>query len=439
MVIKNQAILWSVLAAAAAMAADEPIEGAALVGPDVVYSAITSIGQYTAIGGIRAYILDSQTCNIGNVDLNWNNGGSPGPAMNAYRLYDGRLEQIGMSWVKAATMATAQTCSGFACNGHEGFVLGAGCKDVYTSAYNGSQGRLMPRSHVNPFVGTFGSIPGGLGNSIDRRLQIAESDLVAANFPGAQYFVEGHHISTDDAAAGNAMNNASYRRVTVSTDGLFNITVNGPMAVSRPAIYAWFDHGNGFGSPDPTVQIVEANVPGEGRFHVAGKVRDLGGGIWRYDYAVANYNSDRACGRFSVPVMFGVDVSNVGFHDVDYHSGETYDNTDWPVVVGPADVTWSSPETYDDNPDSNALRWATMYSYRFDADVPPMAGDVTLGLFKPGSPGSVTATLMIPSPPPPPIPTAGAWGWIVLTLSIATGGTMVFRRIANRTTCEDQR
>ena len=46
---------------------------------------------------------------------------------------------------------------------------------------------------------------------------------------------------------------------------------------------------------------------------------------------------------------------------------------------------------------ANALRWGTMYNYRFDCDIAPTTGTVTLGLFKAGSPASV-AVADIPVP-----------------------------------------
>ena len=89
-------------------------------------------------------------------------------------------------------------------------------------------------------------------------------------------------------------------------------------------------------------------------------------------------------------------MTNVGFHDVDYHSGEVYDSTDWNMTVGDTAVSWSSPATHAENPNTNALRWGTMYNFWFDADVAPAPGDVTLGLFRPGTPESVAFTVTVP-------------------------------------------
>jgi hypothetical protein len=103
-----------------------------------------------------------------------------------------------------------------------------------------------------------------------------------------------------------------------------------------------------------------------------------------------------------VPVGSGVNVTNIEFHDVDYHSGDgpgvsNYDGTDWPVTVGAGDIEWATFETHAENASGNALRWATIYNFRFDANSPPENATATLGLFKPGTPASMTVAVKGPS------------------------------------------
>ncbi|MBX3397092.1 MAG: hypothetical protein KF841_17195 [Phycisphaerae bacterium] len=365
------------------------------VGPDVVYSDAASITNWGAVGGIRAYSLSSNTCNIGTTNLPWG-ATSPLLAMNAYRIYDGRIEQIGMSWVKNGTGAAAGPGCGYPCNGAGGSVLGSGCLDVYGSGFNGSWSILGPRSAVNSFSGAYPGPSGNGINAISKRLQIHESDLNSANFPNARYLVEGVYVAAADASAGNALNNASYKLVNVS--GLsFDLSPFGDMNIGIPAIYAWKFDGMGSGVPDPDVSVVIADVPGEGRFFVGHKATDLGAAGWRYDYAVYNLNSHRSGGSLSVPVPDTTAIRNVGFHDVDYHSGEPLDNTDWNTTIDAGFVTWSSPQTFAQNPNTNALRWGTMYNFWFETDAPPSPGTVTLGLFRTGSPDQITAGAMVPS------------------------------------------
>jgi hypothetical protein len=368
-------------------------------GPDVILHDIPDVSNHGAVGGIRAYTLGSGTCNIGNMPLEWNFDGSPGYAMNAYRLFNGRLEQIGQSWVKTACCAIQGSGCGVTCTPGPG--LGAGCRDVYSAGWNADQSSLGPRSGINAFTGAFAPIPGGGNiNAINRRLQIAEADLSAVTYPGAQYLVEGVYASTGDAQSFNWHNNASYQRCTFTSFNLALISNSFNMMI--PAIYAWRDHGNGPNTPDLSVQIATVDVPSEGRFFVGGKARDNGDGTWTYDYAVYNLCSDRSGGSFSVPVDASAVVTNVGFHDVNSHSGEPYSTTDWTSSVADGSVTWTSPQTFAQNPNSNAIRWGTMYNFWFTADRAPAEGrgpagvQATLGLFKPHTPQTISVN--VPGP-----------------------------------------
>jgi len=76
------------------------------------------------------------------------------------------------------------------------------------------------------------------------------------------------------------------------------------------------------------------------------------------------------------------------------HSGEPYSTTDWTATVGAYDITWNT-QAFQQNANANALRWGTLYNFRFTTDVPPApgAGTATLGLFKPAPAGSYSVAL----------------------------------------------
>ncbi|MCP3905831.1 MAG: hypothetical protein GY715_19580 [Planctomycetes bacterium] len=356
-----------------------------------------TLGHTLTLDGIHAYALGTHTCNIGNDNLLWGNqhSGTPVVGFNAFRLENNRLVQVGMSWAKHGTGAAAGPGCGLPCNGQGGSVLGIGCRDVYGSGFNGLQSILGPRSDVNAWTGALLPAPGGSNTEITRRLQIKETDLDAAQHPDALYFVEGVYVALDDAGIfGNANNNASYRRVTVGGD--FSLTTVDTTQVSTPAIFAWEDHGNGLNMPDPLVEVKTLQLGFEGRVFVAARAAEVGGGQWRYDYAIFNLSSDRSIGGFRVPVALGATVSDVGFHDVDYHSGELYDNTDWTTNVTPAAVEWTSPQSFDENPNSNAVRWGTMYNYWFTANASPDLGLAHLTPFKPGTPEVIAVSVRSP-------------------------------------------
>ena len=46
-------------------------------------------------------------------------------------------------------------------------------------------------------------------------------------------------------------------------------------------------------------------------------------------------------------------------------------------------LTWST-ETFAQNPNANAIRFGTMYNFRFDSNRPPQTANATIGFFKTG-------------------------------------------------------
>lgn len=370
----------------AAITDDGAVAGG-LSGPDVEYVNCAEVASFGEIDGVRAYAISSHTCNVGGTNLHWGATwqGTPSLAMNAYRIFDGRIEQIGLSFVKQSCCAGASNGCGPACNGAAGTVLGAGCLDIYSAGWNGGQSRLGLRSSINAFTGATTLAPVTIGDAIYKRLQVHANDLRATNFPAALYFVEGVYVASDDARV-NPYNNASYRRVDVDADTL-ELTPTDATQVGVPAIRAWRANGLGPGVADSRVVDSIFDAPQEGRFYLSHKVSERGGGVYRYEYAIFNLNSERGGGSLRIALPAGAHVSNAGFHDVDYHSGEVYDNADWVISVSSAAIEWRSPQSFAQNPNSNALRWGTMYTFWFDCNRPPGGGLLRFGFFKPAGAG----------------------------------------------------
>ncbi|GJQ29176.1 MAG: hypothetical protein HBSAPP03_10600 [Phycisphaerae bacterium] len=368
------------------------------IGADVKLGDIQSISNHGVVGGVYGYMIGSHTCNVGTANLTWANNGTPGLAGNAYRLSDGRLVQIGLSFAKTACCAAAGTSSmcAVSCNGQGGSVLGVGCLDVYSSGWNSGQGRLAQRSAINAWTGAYGTYSTATGSAIFKQIQVPAAQIGTANFPNALYFVEGVYVATDDAAGMKHNNNATYKRVTINASNAMALTGS---PTNEPAIKAWRANGLGAGIMDPSVIDGVLDVPGEGRFHTAYKVTNLGGGQYRYDYAVYNLSSDRSGGSFVVPVPNGVTVTNMGFNAPLYHSNEVYSNDPWTMTRGCTTVEFRSPQTFAQNANTNALRWGTMYNFWFEANFPPAAGTASIGLFKPGTPTSLDMPASVPSGP----------------------------------------
>jgi hypothetical protein len=371
-------------------------------GPDVIVGDLNSLIRYTPIGSITAYAIGATSCNIGTQDALWISSTNQHPVIYQamYRLENGRFEQVGQSFVKHAFGAVNDGICG-TCNGHLGQVLGVGCSDPYGASTNGNQSILGPRSQVNattgaypyPFTTTAGT------TSIARRLQVVTSDIDPAMHSGARYFGEVQYITADDALAGNGLNNASYREIAFASAAATPSFV-ADVARMSPAIRAWQDI-------DPAVAEVNADYQ-EGtltaRFIVSAKATDNGNGTWNYEYAVHNLNSHRSGQSFSLPMPAGVLVTSTGFHDTFYHDGDgvnniTYSGTDWGMSQNSASISWST-ETFAQNQNANALRWGTLYNFRFTANAAPTTGNASIGLFRPGAAGE-PASISVPGLPVP--------------------------------------
>jgi hypothetical protein len=401
------ASLWVLLSTASTSFAQS-------VGPDVVVGNIASpVYRFGKVADITGYASSSVACNFGNQEVLWVGSTSQHPvlAQQLYRLKDGRFEQVGLSWAKHEFLSLAEDYCAFGCippNPYDGTKLGAGCSHPATYDLNGKQTRLGPRGQINAFTGVFPYYftdvpyppPGQVEIAIGRRLQVHDADLDPALNAGASYYLELQYIARDDASVGNGFeNNVSYRPVTVSNPsaGVYNLTLTGTTQRYTPAIHAW-------ATSDPT-GVVETviDVPLEGRFILAAKAADLGGGTWHYEYALYNLNSDRSARSFLVPTAAGTAVTNIGFHDVDYHDSDSdgyapgaIRGTDWPGTRGSDAVSWQTDAWDPADRAANAVRWGTVYNFRFDADQPPVSGYVLVGLYKPGSPADVCGTTILP-------------------------------------------
>ncbi len=415
-------------------------------GPDVIVGDIVTLAFNTGsetISGVDydAFSFGTTSCNIGNMNVRWDAfSGTTHPAIaqGLFKFKKGKFEQVGMSWLKHGFTALTDNICGCTCNGSGGSVLGVGCADPYTASRNGSQGSLKPRWFVNAHTGVFPSnepVVNGSGNTY-RRLRVKSADLEPSS-NSIRYFVECQYVTQDDAYFDNNDNNASHREVTMTQSSAtnFDAGITGNTQREQPAIHAWKDLDSDV--IESRIQVAEAVPTSNGNqtaacaqvFNgacppstntsslviVSSRASLVNGTLWHYEYAVANVNCDASISSFSVPLPPGITLSNIGFHDVDYHSGDgiptnladpantgrNYDGTDWPATVTSNAITWSTVQSFAQNDNGNAIRWATMYNFRFDADRPPgrtlSTGAntlATLGIFK--TAGSVTGLVYAP-------------------------------------------
>ena len=418
--------------------------------PDVIVSSVGgsydstgtgALANYGSSNGWASYAIGSDSCNIGLNPAIWMDAGTysnqhPVIGGQIYRNFNGRFEQIGMSWLKHGFCAADSCSTGNNSGGQQGCLNiggnhpshtgcqtdyrgspatgGTGCDwlgaaratDTYGSSLNGSQGYLGPRSEVNAWTGVYpypyvrqGSNP---SSCLNKRLLVRNSDLDPANFPrynattnptGARYYGEVVYIVTDEWPT-ERYNGYSTRALVVGTS-LATPSGGGGPPLSPPLPLRTGNPPLPLQPPpppreeaDPTVTLVTADAPNDGRFYIGAKVTDLGNGTWNYEYAVFNLNSDRSAGSFSIPKSSSsaLQISSTGFHAPEYHSGEPYAAKAWDTTINPGEVRFAC-DPYATNANANAIRWSTLYNFRFVANQPPkMATDtpVVIGLFKPG-------------------------------------------------------
>ena len=396
-------------------------EAGTVPGPDVIVGDVNGLAQFgSASGGYVGLALGTDSCNAGTIDLNWfalPNNDHPVIPQNLYRMSGGadnteRFEQIGQSNVKHGFTALTQNICGFGCNGVGGSRLGSGCSDPYSANLNAGPS-LGSRAWINPFTGAFprgdsatppNSHTGHTHPGPAHRILTEIDDLNTSLNQGATYYAEGQYVTPHEYAwcvtnptQCNMYNNISYRRYNVSgTASPFSFSPASSTVRGKAAIDAW---------TGSTSQEIRPAPGTDGIGAVAYKVTNPSPGVWHYEYVIYNQNLDRAIQSFSVPTGAGVTISNIGFHSPPQHPGWSGDGTvgnagfssaAWAQSQANGMMTWSS-ETFAQNPNANAIRWGTMYSFRFDSDRPPVVRTGTIGFYKTGEP--INVQIQAPSSP----------------------------------------
>jgi hypothetical protein len=382
-------------------------------GPDVVVGDLSGLAQFGSSSGSQVGLaVGTDSCNFGTVNLNWfanPNNDHPVIPQNLYRMSGGatndeRFEQIGQSSVKHAFTALTNNICNLGCNGVGGSQLGSGCSDPYSASLNAGP-NLGSRAWINPFSGFYPRNDSATPNNNhsghthvgpSHRILTEMNDLNTTLNPGASYFAEAQYITPHEYAwcqsnpgQCNMYNNVSYRKYNVTgTTSPFSFSPAAATVRAKTAITAWTGSTSVEIKPDP------AN---DGVGMVAYKVTNPSPGVWHYEYAIYNQNLDRAIQSFIVPLGNGITVSNVGFHAPPQHPGWSADGTvgnagfsnmPWAWSNAGGMMTWNS-ETLAQNPNANAIRWGTLYNFRFDSNRPPETKNATIGFFKTGAPINV--------------------------------------------------
>jgi len=402
----------------AKLPAEDPLGG--VPGPDVIVGDLIGLAQFGSSAGTQVGLaVGTDSCNAGAVDLNWfanPNNDHPVIPQNLYRMSGGAtndqtFEQIGQSQMKHAFTALTQNLCGFGCNGVGGTRLGSGCSDPYSAGLNAGP-NLGARAWVNPYTGFYPRNDSATPNNSHtghthlgptHRILTEINDLRTDLNPGATYYAEAQYVTpheyawcTANPGQCNMFNNVSYRRYNVNgTASPFSFSPNSSTQRMKRAVSAWTGASHVEFRPDPSDGVGE----------IAYKVTNPSAGVWHYEYAIYNENLDRSISSLSIPTGAGVTVSNIGFRSPPQHPGSTadgtagsagYSNAPWTASETGGALTWAT-ETLAQNANANAIRWGTMYNFRFDSNRPPQMGSATIGFYKTGAP--ITVAVQIPSTP----------------------------------------
>ncbi len=408
-------------------------------GPDVIVGELSGLAQFGSAGTQVGLAVGTDSCNAGQQPLHWfalPDNDHPTIPQNLYRMSGGannteRFEQVGQSSVKHAFTALQLNACNFGCQpSGTGTLLGPGCSDPYSAGLNAGP-NLGSRAWINPFTGFFprgdsqtppNNHTGHAHTGTSHRVLVEVNDLNTTLNPGATYFTEAQYVTKHEydwcqthPGECNQYNNASYRQFSVTGITNFTFSPVGSTVRTQPAIMAW---------TGATVNQIQPDPGNDGIFFVGYKVTGPTNGVWHYEYAVYNQNLDRGIQSFEVLFpAFPAPLNNVGFHAPPQHPGwlndgtfmdQGYSSNPWTFTLNPPppfpnSAMWNC-ETFAQNQNANAIRWGTLYNFRFDSSAPPRLHSEhrllqdRLAYFS-GDPGAfMTDTTPTPTPSPTPTP-----------------------------------
>ena len=399
-----------------------------VAGPDIIVGDLPAMVQIDpAVGSQVGLGIATTSCDNGDQPVDFfalPNTDHPFFPENFYRMSGGadnleRFEQIGQSWIKHTFGADEDDDCSLGCNTNnctQFSQLCPGCSDPYLADENGDYQLLGSRAWVNPFTGAMPSTAanhnGHVHDGVSHRVRVNVADLNTTLNTGATYFAEAAYLDPLEytwcqthPGQCNMYNNASYHQFHVNGTTSFTFSPVGQTVRMQPAIMAW---------TGATVNQVQPDPGNDGISFVGFKVTSPAPGVYHYEYAVYNYNLDRSIQSFGVPLGVGAILSNIGFHAPPQEPGwandgtfnnQGYSSMPWAVTQTSDSITWNS-ETFAQNQNANAIRFGTLYNFRFDADQPPQSANATVGFFKTGSP--ITVAIQAPAGGASPTPTATA-------------------------------
>ncbi|MCC5865787.1 MAG: hypothetical protein JJU31_11750 [Wenzhouxiangella sp.] len=327
---------------------------------------------------------------------------------NLYRIMDGRIEQLAASGVKHAFFTINNTCA-LNCDGTvpqslRGHVLWPGCLDVYSSGTNDLGLYLAPRSEVSPSLGLWDSCgsffdPNCTGQQTgnaglwQHRLLVDPAELDHGN-SGAQYFLDAWYVIQFDVDIWNTM---GYHQIFPAAGGSGGYTFSHAPFFQGPPVSRWVAEN----SSDPlsahriiTVPSLSPDEPypfnmPQGHLRVLARAEEAGDGLWRYRYAVMNFDFDRGIESFVVPLPSDAALL------------ETWMGGPPDVLPSPWAASRAGGQVEFRSEAGKVLPWFTLYNFELLTDAAPESqGGVLMGVPGCAEPGSIQTAVPAPGPMP---------------------------------------
>lgn len=336
-------------------------------------------------------VPSAELMNIGTADIPWflkftdpstipyDSDQHPYLLWNVYREVDNRFEQIGSSGLKHAFFSTNSICS---CP--SGQILGVGCGDIYGRGSNDIANSLGPRTELEANTGIWGNCgsffdPNCTGSQTQtsgsrstglNRLSLNPVDI------GPDLYMQPWYIVRDDINIFNSMGYKKFSPTLINTTWVMNTQ-------------STFTNGaalDNYVSPNTisSTQASQTQSTNEGHFTVAVKVVDLGNGLYRYNYAIENYDFDPRFTQFNIPFNLPITLINPIFSDSD---GD--ESNDWSFDVNNGELRIIGNV-------SNEQDWGMLFSFSFTIFAPPQQGTIILDVASPVLNNTVSSLTLIP-------------------------------------------
>jgi hypothetical protein len=363
---------------------------------DVALIDIGSVQWMRNIGTDKIVVAPSARLkNVGTADVPWHPqfsapeppyGTDQHPFLNwsMYREVNGRFEQLGNSGVKHAFLTINSNCT-INCNDNN--ILWLGCEDVYGTGNNDSSFALGPRAEIEAFAGTWdncgsffdpepctGSHQNSSNGPDQNRLSVYNEDLLDPDNTGV--YMQAWYLIRDDINIFNSMGYKLLNPSQVNTSWSMNPSNT---FVNKPALDSYVPTNTS--SATQASQTIATN---EGHFTVAVKVFDLGGGLYRYNYAVENYDFDPKFDKFKIPLSTNALLTDTVFVDP-----ERDDSNNWnfETNAGYLEITGNA---------NNQQDWGMLFSFSFTTDSAPELNSFEINVANPILNQTVSAVVLIP-------------------------------------------